>query len=586
MKVLLVALNAKFVHTNLAVRYLKSYCESDFPDIVVREFTINEYLPDIMAEIYREKPDIIGFSCYIWNIEGVFRLTRDLKQVLPGCVVILGGPEVSFDSVDLLEAHPFIDGIVRGEGEETFLELLRSLDNRGSGLVKGVTWREGNRVIYSEDRNPITRLDSIPFPYEKETENLNGRIVYYETSRGCPFNCSYCISSTTRGVRWFTLERVKEDLRKLLQIKPKEIKFVDRTFNANPKRMREIMDFLIQEAKETSCHFEIAADRLDQGTIEFLKSVPLGVFRFEIGVQSTNPEVLQAVNRPMNWELLESNVKSIRQQHNIFIHLDLIAGLPGETYHSVANSFNQVYRLCPDHLQLGFLKMLKGSAIRDKSYEHGYKFSFEPPYEVLQNAYITYGEMVRLKRIEDLVEKYYNSGDFAHSLRYMIKHGWKDDAFRFYEEFAGYWEDKRWHRVHHNKSSLYSMLMQFVSQRRPDLIRPVNELLKFDYLLNYHSQKLPDGLTRIELPGQKEFFDDFLRQENNRLRYFSTMQDVALGKLKRQLHLEVFTEDVLFLGELRERELSGPYFLVLFRKGDNACDLGQLSVYGFPDRIC
>ena len=583
MKVLLVALNAKFVHTNLAIRYLKSYCQAEFPGIVAREFTINEHLPEILAEIYREQPDIVGFSCYIWNIRGVLSLAANLKQVLPDCLVVLGGPEVSFDSVDLITAHPYVDGIVRGEGEKAFLDLLRALRSGRSGLVKGVTWKEKKGVIQAEEGTIMENLDDIPFPYATEEGNLQGRIVYYETSRGCPFNCSYCISSTTRGVRWFSMERVKTDLTRLLAQKPKEIKFVDRTFNAHPRRMREIMRFLLEQEETTPCHFEIVGDRLDRETMKFLETVPPGRFKFEIGVQSCNPDVLRRVNRSMDWNALEHNVKEIREQDSIFIHLDLIAGLPGETYSSFAESFNRVYRLAPHYFQLGFLKMLKGSSVRMESERYGYKFTHEPPYEVLENADLSYREIIKLKRIEDLVEKYYNSRDFANTLGYIIENEWQGNAFGFYEELASYWEDRRWHRVQHSKNSLYSMLLEFVQDRMPHLAVRAGELLKFDYFLNYHAQKLPEGLVHLEPPALKEAFNEFLRKEDNRRRYFPELEDTSLAKLKRQLHLEFFQEDVFFLTGRRKYQLSGPLFAVLFKKNGPAFDLGPKTVPALPE---
>ncbi len=578
MKILLVALNAKFVHTNLAIRYLRSYCQTEFPEILLREFTINEHLPEILAEIYQEQPDIIGFSCYIWNIREVMSLAANLKQILPDCLIVLGGPEVSFDSVDLIRDHPYIDGIVRQEGEEAFLELLRALRDGHLGTIEGVTWQNKRGIIHSDERLPIDNLDTIPFPYGTDEEILEGRVLYYETSRGCPFNCSYCISSTTRGVRWFSLERVKRDLLRLLAMRPKEIKFVDRTFNANPRRMLEIMEFLIKENQVTPCHFEIVADRLNEEIMEFLRTVPSGLFKFEIGVQTCNPEVLKKVNRSMNWVALEHNVKKILEQGRIHVHLDLIAGLPGETYASFADAFNRVYNLAPHYFQLGFLKMLKGPALRRESTKYGYKFSLEPPYEVLANADLSYREIIRLKRIEDLVEKYYNSGDFTNTLGYITRRGWQDDAFKFYEELASYWESRGWHRVQHSKNSLYSMLLEFIQDRKPDLTTSVGELLKFDYLLNYHAQKLPEGLMRVEPPGLKEAFNDFLRREDNRRLYFPELKDTSLAKLKRRLHLEVFQEDVFFLSGRRNYPLSGPYFPVLFKKNGPAFDLGHSSV--------
>jgi len=565
MKVLLVSLNAKFVHTSLAIRYLQAYCRQEFPEIRIREFTINEDPGEVMAEIYREEPDILGFSCYIWNIEATLRLARNLKKVRPNLIIVLGGPEVTFDSRALLSQNPYIDVVVRGEGEVTFLELLRGLASGGGQTVRGTTWRCGERVIHNEDRELIADLGQVPFPYATGVDELAGRIIYYESSRGCPFNCSYCISSTVRGVRWFPLERVKKELRFFVEQGVREVKFVDRTFNADPRRSREILKTLVENRGNTTFHLEIVADRLDDETLEFLRTVPPGLFKLEIGVQSTNERALRAVSRSMDWQRLQHAVMTIQQQHNLHQHLDLIAGLPEEDYASFGRSFNMVYNLAPNYLQLGFLKMLKGSRVREEAAKHGYRFTDEPPYEVLENRYLGFDEMRRLKRIEDLLEKFYNPGDFRHSLRYLVQTVYRGEPFAFYEDLAAFWEEERLHRVQHRKEHLYSLLMRFASQQWPEFAGAVNELLKFDYLLNYKSHALPAGLRRVEIPRQRERFDKFLAREDSCQLYWADLPEKALGKLKRQLHLEVFADDVLFLSGMRPEKVTRSYYPLLFR---------------------
>lgn len=565
MKVLLISLNTKYIHSSLAIRYLQAYCRNEYPRIQIMEFTINEGLGEVMAEIYRRQPDVVGFSCYIWNIEATLKLARNLKKIYPELVVVLGGPEVSFDSVRVLEQNPFLDWVVRGEGEETFLELLRCLSTSTGKAIKGTTYRDGERVIYNEDRGLISDLGSIPFPYVAGLDGLADRTIYYETSRGCPFSCSYCISSTFRGVRNFPLQRVKNDLRFLVEQGAQEIKFVDRTFNANPHRSREIMEFLMDLHGSTVFHLEIVADQLDDDMLAFLATVPPGLFKFEIGVQSTNELALRTVNRRMNWNRLQYAVQTIGSQGNIHQHLDLIAGLPGEDYLSFANSFNMVYNLAPDYLQLGFLKMLKGSSLREAAGEYDYRFTSEPPYEVLANRFVSYDEMLRLKRIEDLLEKYYNSRDFKHSLHYLTREVYGGKPFTFYEQLAAFWEEHGLHRIQHRKDAFYSLLIQFVGRNLPQFARKINELLKLDYLLNYKSFSLPDGLIRTEMPEQRNRLEQFLIAEDNCQRFFPDLKGLSVGKLKRQLHLEVFAEDVFFLSGIRQERVERSYYAVLFR---------------------
>lgn len=564
MKIVLACLNAKYIHSSLACYYLRACSQEEFPGVEVMEFTINEDPGDIMAEIYRKQPDVAAFSCYIWNIELTLTIARNLKQLRPEMVVILGGPEVSFDPVPLMEQNPAIDYVVRGEGETTFPELLRVLSQGQIGQVKGTTCRVGAKIIHHEDRELIQDLDTIPFAY-KDVGNLDHRILYYETSRGCPFNCSYCLSSTVRGVRYFPPERVKKELQFLVKAGAGTIKFVDRTFNANPDRARELMQFLMELEGDTVFHFEIVADLLSDDMLAFLSQAPPGRFQFEIGVQSTNKSTLQAINRRLNWPRLERAVKTIGKYGSIHQHLDLIAGLPGENYDSLGRSFNMVYGLRPDYLQLGFLKMLKGSRIREQAEQFGYLFTAEPPYEVLENEFISYEEMLRVKRIEDLLQQYYNSGDFHHTLHYLTDCVYHQRPFDFYEQLAIFWEERELHRVRHRKRVLYSLLRQFVAEKQPDSLQPVNELLKLDYLLNYRSYELPEGLERVVLPEQKEAWETWLQREENQRRYFPELHGIALGRLKRQLHLELFTDDMLFLIGIRQERENRHYYPALFQ---------------------
>lgn len=371
MNILLTTLNAKYIHSSLALAYLRKYCADERWSLNIREFSINERTDEIMAAIYKERPDILCFSCYIWNIKPVLEICRDYKKIAPDTLIIAGGPEVSYDAISLLENHKFLDFVVRGEGEATLKELFHTIYMKQSlEAVKGVSYRNGDRVLDNPDRELITDLDCIPFPYEDDLDSYKNRIIYYETSRGCPYNCSYCLSSTIKGVRFFSLERVKADLSRLIRRGIKEIKFVDRTFNCHEGRALEIMKFILEQAGQTKFHFEIGAELLSQDFTAFIQKVPAGRFDFEIGVQSTNPESLQAVTRKSDWQKLRQNIERLKAAGNIHIHLDLIAGLPYEDLASFAQSFNDVYKLNPDVIQLGFLKLLKGSDIRNKSNMH------------------------------------------------------------------------------------------------------------------------------------------------------------------------------------------------------------------------
>ncbi|HNX92579.1 MAG TPA: radical SAM protein, partial [Syntrophomonas sp.] len=440
--ILLSTLNAKYIHSSLAIRYLQTYCRKyGNLHLKIKEFTINEALDDIMAYLYLLQPQILCFSCYIWNIRPILELAADYKKISPQTLIVLGGPEVSYDAEQLLENNPAIDYIVRGEGEATLQELLLTLAEEGStSQIQGISYRQDNAIYRNPDRPLMKDLDSIPFPYPPDMQDFHDKVVYYESSRGCPYNCNYCLSSTQHGVRFFSLSRVKQDLAFLAGQGIREIKFVDRTFNCHEERAMEIMRWIIGLETNTRFHFEVEASTLSARMLEFLATVPADKFNLEIGIQSTFRPALQAVNRKSDWIKTRDNIARLRSYHNFHIHLDLIAGLPFETYQDFAGSFNDVYRLQPDVLQLGFLKMLKGSAIRETTDEHEYKYQTLPPYKVLANRYMDFTEMIKLQQIESLLDKYHNSADMKQSLAYIISKIYRDDAFGFFEKLAAYWQ--------------------------------------------------------------------------------------------------------------------------------------------------
>jgi len=545
MKILLTTLNSKYIHSNLAIRYLKSYCRSEYPDITVREFTINDNMDLIVAEIYKEKADFIGFSCYIWNIGETLQIANTLKQVLPGCKIALGGPEVSFDALQILNQNLAVDFIIRGEGEETFKELLNAL-HRGGQLsdIKGLSYRANGQVYENEERPLIENLDDIPFAYDEGFDGLDNKIIYYETSRGCPFNCQYCLSSTITGVRFLSMERIRKDLEVFIRNRIPQVKLVDRTFNCHPKRAREIFKMILEMGGETNFHFEMAGDLIDEETLEILSKAPPGLFQFEIGVQSTNQSTLRAIDRRNDFDKLVRNVKAIRSFENIHLHLDLIAGLPNEDYRSFHRSFNDVFSLKPHRLQLGFLKLLKGSGLRLQADQYGYVYRTYPPYEVLKSHDISYEELLMLKGIEDLLEKYYNTHRFEYTLRYLISL-WGDDAFAFFEDFAAYWEGKDLFQLSHNQLRMYEILLEYGESLRDVDKRILVELLRFDYCLYEKPVRYPKGMEPVRTASQNEAIHEFFKDRENRERYFPHMKEYTDKQIARMAHIEIFEYDVL-----------------------------------------
>ncbi len=546
MKLLLTTLNAKYIHSNLALAYLQATVVDDSWETKVREFTINEKNEYIMAEIFREQTDVLAFSVYIWNVGAILEICREYKKVAPQSYIILGGPEVSYDARNILMENPSIDCIIRGEGEESLKEVLESIaGNKSRTAIKGISYRDGSSIIDNPDRELIADLDIIPFPYD-QLDSYHNRILYYETSRGCPYNCSYCLSSTIKGVRFFPLQRVKEDLAKLIHAGVREVKFVDRTFNADERRAREIMEFIISQQGNTRFHCEITAEYLSPEFISFLATVPPDLFNFEIGIQSTCPESLKAVRRKSNWQNLKTNIERLQSASNIHLHLDLIAGLPYESYKRFARSFNDVFSLLPDVIQLGFLKLLKGSEIRAAAREHGYLFQDNPPYQLLANHYLDYNEILQLKQIEDLLERYYNSGKMRFTLDYIIQKIYQGDAFSFLAAFASYWQEQGYFACSHRQEAEYNFLLDFVKSNFVEFQEIVNELLKYDYLWNQQSSNLPSKLSRYNPENTSQILYTLIKDQDfvqsNLPSYASTKSN---RELRRLLHLEFFRIDLI-----------------------------------------
>ncbi|CAH0345863.1 B12-binding domain-containing radical SAM protein [Bacillus sp. CECT 9360] len=483
MNTIIATLNAKYIHTSLSIRYLKAYAAPDF-DVQLAEYTIKDPIMNIVGDLYSKKPDIIGFSCYIWNIEETIKVIQLLKKINPELVIILGGPEVTYDVSEWLEKIPEADFIVIGEGETTFRKLLTELHgNKDYTRVSGIAYRkDGKKVIHPQaEKLDLKELPS-PFRFEEDIPHLSKRVNYVETSRGCPFNCQFCLSSIEVGVRYFDREKVKEDIRYLMKNGAKTIKFVDRTFNISRSYAMEMFQFLIDEHRPgTVFQFEITADIMRPEVIQFLNDhAPAGLFRFEIGVQSTNDYTNELVMRKQNFEKLKRTVTMVKEGEKIDQHLDLIAGLPEEDYHSFRKTFNDVFALRPEELQLGFLKMLRGTGLRIRAKDHNYVFSDHSPYEILGNNVLSFDDIVRIKQVEDVLEKYWNDHRMDMTVEFLVKQAFSS-PFDFFQEFGTYWDKQGWARIGHQLEDLFRRLLQFLETVNPAMLGTAVGLMKYDY---------------------------------------------------------------------------------------------------------
>lgn len=537
MNIVLTTLNAKYTHHNLALRYLDAYCRDRFPQIKVKEFNINQRLALILGELASLKPDVIGFSCYIWNIEPTLELISNLKKIGNDMLVVLGGPEVSFEYDKLMEENLGIDFIISGEGEQPFYQLLALLAESNKptwkqlAQVPSLVYRAHGKII----ANPRITMDlaQIPGAYQRNLDGLVNKIVYYETSRGCPFNCQYCLSSRTGQVRYFPLDRCIRELGQLAKLGIEQIRFVDRTFNCDPNRFYEMLKFMISLDTSTRFQLEICGDLLNDDVLQLLEKAPPNRLQFEIGVQSTNPRSLKQVNRVTNFEKLSTNVTKLRERTNVRFLLDLISGLPDETLQSFGYAFDYVYHLHPTKIQLGFLKLLKGSQLRARVDQFNCLFTDKAPYEVLKTDSISYLELSLLKTIAALVELYYNSGRFTCSLDYLLSVT-DQRPFTFFADLAVIWKSKGYHMVSHSVFNLYKMLWDLVGNKDPVL----KNYLHFDYRYNESKRTTPQWLLSSDqqnLAGQ-------LIHSGKIYRYLPKLKQLKLSsrELRRQLMVEVF----------------------------------------------
>ena len=536
MKILLAACNAKYIHSNPAVYDLKAYAAAYKDSVQIKEFTINQPKDEIMKEIYRSGADVVCFSCYIWNISFVRELIRDLKKILPDTAFWAGGPEVSFHAKNFLEDMPQVTGIMKGEGEETFLALAGYyLEGKGRlEEISGIVFRKEGEIVDNGFREPVD-LDRIPFIYENP-ENFENRIIYYESSRGCPFSCSYCLSSIDRKLRFRSLSLVKKELQFFLDHRVPQVKFVDRTFNCRHEHAMEVWKYILEHDNGvTNFHFEVSADLFREDELELIGRMRPGLIQLEIGVQSANPETLEAVHRKTDLEKLRRNVEKIRSFHSVHQHLDLIAGLPCEDYESFRRSFDFVYSMKPDQLQLGFLKVLKGSLMEEKAREYGITCKSMEPYEVLSTRWISYEEILKLKTVESMVEVYYNSGQFQYTLNWLT--GFWEDAFSFYEDLGRFYERKGYEELSHSRIRRYEILLEFLNEKPEISVAEAAGRMVYDLYLRENLKKRP-SFAADQKPYEKAVWS--YRKEH---------------QVPKTAHIEVFSDGTAVLFDYDRRDL-------------------------------
>ena len=536
MKILLAACNAKYIHSNLAVYDLQAYA-SDYADhIVLKEYTINQQKDDIMRDIYLEHPDVVCVSCYIWNLSFVKELMADLIKILPGADFWAGGPEVSYDAEKFLTENSEFKGVMVGEGEETFKELAGYYVEKNPQNLKdmtGICYRDGDQIIHNGWRQ-IMDLSSIPFIY-KDLSEFKNRIIYYESSRGCPFSCSYCLSSIDKKLRFRDTETVKKELQFFIDNKVPQVKFVDRTFNCKHDHAMAIWKYINEHDNGvTNFHFEISADLLREEDLQEMSTMRPGLIQLEIGVQSTNPDTIKAIHRTMDFEKLKGIVDRIHSFGNIHQHLDLIAGLPYEDYDSFRNSFNDVYALKPQQLQLGFLKVLKGSHMMEMCREYGIVYKTQEPYEVLSTKWLDYDHVLKLKTVENMVEVYYNSGQFQNTLEYLEK--FFPDAFSIYERLGSFFMEKGYGDVSHTRMRRYEILLEFLEDVPEISMDQVKDQMVYDLYLRENLKSRP-GFARDQKPFERQIWD-FRKRE----------------KVAKNAHVEVFADGTVLLFNYADRD--------------------------------
>ncbi len=521
-KILLVAINAKYIHSNLAVHSLRAYADQFLEKIQIAEFTINNKIEDILDEIYVKKPEVLAFSCYIWNIEYVEKLMVELKKLLPDTEIWLGGPEASYNTEYFFRKYPCVKGIMVGEGEETFKELVEYYVTGQGDLqgIKGVCTADKPMA----DLRECMDMSTIPFPY-KDLKEFENRIIYYESSRGCPFSCSYCLSSIDKKLRFRDMSLVKDELKFFMDNGIAQVKFIDRTFNADKARSTEIWQFILDNDNGiTNFHFEISADIITDEQIALLNKMRPGLVQLEIGVQSTNEKTIEAIRRKMNISRLREVVAKLKRGNNIHLHLDLIAGLPYEDLNSFKNSFNDVYNMEPDELQLGFLKVLHGSYMYDDASKFGITYKDFPPYEVLYTDWLSYDDILTLKKVEEVLEIYYGSNQFRNTVNYLIKYF--ETPYDFYESLGIYYDEVHNKGEKHARIERYNLLLGFAEHIQGVSVDKLKEIMTLDIYLRENIK------TRPVFSKDMSVYKDSIKEL------------VSGGKIKKTEHIEAFSYDV------------------------------------------
>ena len=544
MKILLTTLNSKYIHSALSLKYIyNNIVDINDISVNVKEYTINENLQDIFADILSDTYDLIAFSCYIWNIEYIIKLCNDIKIANEDVKILLGGPEVSYESYEFMLRHKFADFIIRDEGEVIFRKFVKSyIQDKNFSNIPSFLYRENGKIIENEYEPPIDNLALIRGAYDIFNENdIKDKIVYYETSRGCSYSCAYCLSSITKKVRFFPYEKVISDIKKIVDAGAKQIKFVDRTFNFDKNRTSNIIKYLCSiDNGKINFHFEITAHILQDDLLDILKNVRQGLFQFEIGVQSTNKETIKSVNRVDNFEKIKEKVIKIKSFGNIHQHLDLIVGLPYEDIESLKKSFNDVMNLRPDNLQLGFLKVLKGSPIKEMTNEYKIKYREYSPYEVISTKFISYKEVIMVKHMEEMLEDYYNSMTYNYSLDYVFD-VFDGDYFDFFKKFSEF-KINNYYNKNLSRDTRFLLLFEFIkSIFDNDKLRVFKEFLRFDFLLMGRNRNIPEFLlgTSIDSITKKTIITEFLDNTDidisnkNNLVLEKFEIDISLYKMKK-----------------------------------------------------
>ena len=578
MKVLLAAINAKYIHSNLGIYSLKTYGEKMLKEwglaeeakVSLAEYTINHQMEQILQDIYKRKPDVIGFSCYIWNISYVKVILADIKKVLPDVKIWAGGPEVSYHGEAFLKEEPAVDLVMMGEGEITFAHFLKALlEGEDLKQVPGLMVRNADGTFTDTGFRQVMDMSQIPFPYAfMDMKELEHRIIYYESSRGCPFSCAYCLSSIDKKLRFRSLDLVLPELEWFLQAKVPQVKFVDRTFNCKKSHAMAIWQYIRDHDNGvTNFHFEIAADLLDKDELDLLSTMRPGLVQLEIGVQSTNEKTLEAIRRKTDIEEIREITETINSWHNIHQHLDLIAGLPWEDLESFKKSFNDVYEMEPEQLQLGFLKVLKGSYMEELIPTCDLLYSAAPPYEVLCTKWLSYGDVLELKDIEEMTEVHYNSRQFTCTLKELEKEF--DTPYEMFSFMAGYYNKNHLFGISHSRIARYEILWKIIQERlekngkcetqgKPEnggvseKLEQYRDLLMTDLYLRENVKSRPTFAR--DLSDFKDFVREFFQREEKTPEHLSGYEGYDSRQMAKMAHLEPLRDGTYLLFDYKKRD--------------------------------